>query len=200
RVVMVWDVAAGKLLFTLGEASYWLYTVAWSREHNLLAAAGVDRSIRVWQVTATGGKLLHSVFAHEGPVTRLVYGGPFDQLYSAGEDRVVKVWDPQRMVERHVFDRQQEAVLALAVRPGYFCAKNKYFNPPPQLALGRYDGALLLVSELSGKVVHQPLPVKPKPPQAEKLSPAAGQRGRAVRVVFTGKDLDGVTAVTAAHP
>src|SRR5262245_2209858 len=120
RAVKVWDVAAGKLLFTLGEATDWLYTVAWSREHNLLAAAGVDRSIRVWQVTATGGKLLHSVFAHEGPVTRLVYGGPFDQLYSAGEDRVVKVWDPQRMVERHVFDRQQEAVLALAVRPGYF--------------------------------------------------------------------------------
>jgi WD40 repeat protein len=175
RAVKVWDADTAKLLYTLGEATDWVYSVAWSPDGKHLAAAGVDRSIRVWEASAAGARLVHSVFAHEAPVTHLVYSADGKTLYSLAEDRVVKAWDAGKMVERKVYARQPETVLALAVR-----------HDQKQLALGRYDGALLLVDEKSGAVQSQPLPAKPK---ANKVSPAAGQRGIAWTVTVDGKDL-----------
>jgi WD40 repeat protein len=189
RAVKIWDVAAGKLLYTLGEATDWVYAVAWSPDGRHLAAGGVDKSIRVWEVTPGGVRVVNSVFAHEAAVIRLEYAADGTGLYSLGEDRTVKAWDPVRMVEPKVYPKQPEATLALAVRRDH-----------KQLALGRYDGAAVLVEEANGKVQAEPLPVKPKPPQLSKLSPGAGQRGRPVRVRFEGKQLDGATEVVASHP
>src|SRR5262249_39272121 len=171
RAVKVWDVATGARLYTLGEATDWLYAVAWSPDGRQLAAAGVDKSIRVWEPSREGGKLLHSVFAHDGPITRLVYAADGNGLYSLSEDRTVKEWDTRRMVERKVYRRQPEAVLSLAVQPDH-----------KQLALGRYDGVALLLDGATGKVQAEPLPLKPKPAQASKLTPAFGRRGEKVRV------------------
>src|SRR5262249_19578290 len=68
-----------------------------------------------------------------------------------------------------------------------------------QLALGRYDGAVVILDEASGKVQAEPLPVKPKPPQLLKLSPDSGPRGRVIRVRFEGKNLAGTTALTSTY-
>jgi WD40 repeat protein len=152
RAVKVWDADMGKLLYTLSEATDWVYCVSWSPDGKHLAAAGVDRSIRVWEATDTGGKLIHSVFAHEAPIIRLIYSADGKTLYSLGEDRIVKAWDVAKMTERKVYAKQPENVLALAVR-----------HDRQQLALGRYDGALLLVNEPTGEVQKHPLPVKPPP-------------------------------------
>jgi hypothetical protein len=167
RAVKVWDVATGRRLYTLGESTDWVYAVAWSPDGRHLAAAGVDKSIRVWQVSAGGGRIVHSVFAHEAPLLRLTYTTDGKTLYSLSEDRTIKAWDAQRMVERKVYDRQPETVLSFAVRPD-----------GKQLALGRYDGALVLLDAATGKRQAEPLPIKPKPPRAEKEpndSPRTGQ-------------------------
>jgi len=190
RAVKLWDVATGKLLYTLGEATDVVYAVAWSADGKHLAAGGIDRSIRVYEVAPAGVKLVESVFAHEGAVTRLQYGGPHGMLYSLGEDNIVKAWSRDRLVEAKVYAKQPATTLALAVRP----------IKPPQLAVGRFDGAVVLLDELSGQVLHQPLPIKPKTPQVSKLAPMAGQRGRPLRIVFEGKDLEGVTEVVAPYP
>ncbi len=189
RAVKLWDAASGRLLYTLGEPTDWVYALAWDPRGRRLAAAGADRSIRVWEATATGSKLLHSVFAHEAPVTRLAFSADGSVLYSLAEDRTVKAWDAARMVERMVYPRQPETALALAVRPDR-----------SQLALGRYDGALVLVAEATGKVQAQPLPLKPKPPQATKLTPATGVRGKPVRVTVEGAGLDTVTDGALNYP
>jgi mono/diheme cytochrome c family protein len=186
RAVKVWDVATGKRLYTLGEPTDWVYAVAWSPDGQYLAAAGVDKSIRVWEVSARKGKLVHSVFAHEGPVSRLVYAADGKTLYSLSEDRAVKSWSTRRMVERNLYDRQPEAVLALAVTPDH-----KY------LALGRYDGVAQILDETTGKVVAEPLPIKPKPPVLSRLTPSSGRVGVPVRLTFTGKHLDQALEVTA---
>jgi hypothetical protein len=167
RAVKVWDVATGRRLYTLGESTDWVYAVAWSPDGRHLAAAGVDKSIRVWQASTDGGRIVHSVFAHEAPVLRLTYTADGKTLYSLSEDRTAKAWNAQRMVERKVYEPQPETVLNLAVRPD-----------GKQLALGRYDGVLVLLDAATGKPQAEPLPIKPKPPVAENEpndSPRTGQ-------------------------
>ncbi len=142
RAVKVWEVATGKLLYTLGEATDWLYAVAWSPDGRRLAAGGVDKSIRVYEPGPAGARITHSVFAHEAPVLKLAFAPDSQTLYSAGQDGVVKAWDTSRMIERKVYDRQPETVLALAVAPD-----------GKRLALGRYDGAVVLLDAATGKAL-----------------------------------------------
>ena len=189
RAVKVWDVATGRRLYTLGESTDWVYATAWSPDGKHLAAGGVDKSIRVWEATASGGRIVRSVFAHDAPITRLLYSTDGKALYSLSEDRTMKAWDTERMVERTVYPRQQETALSLAVRPDH-----------QQLAIGRYDGTMILLDEASGKVQSEPLPVKPKPPQVTKLSPASGQRGKTIRMTFEGKHLEGTQEVVSSLP
>ena len=73
RAVKVWDVATGKRLYTLGDPTDWVYCVAGARTSSTSPPAGVDKSVRVWAADKDGGKLVHSVFAHEKPVWRLAY-------------------------------------------------------------------------------------------------------------------------------
>ena len=189
RAVKVWQVADGKRLYTLADSTDWVYAVAWSPDGKRLAAAGVDKSIRLWDVSAQGGKLVHAVFAHEGPVVRLAWSADSQTLYSLSEDRTAKAWDAGRMVERVVYAKQPEAPLALAVRPDQ-----------KQLAVGRYDGVLVLLEEATGKVQGEPLPAKPKPPVLNKATPASAVRGQTVRVRLEGQNLDGGAEVAANLP
>ena len=89
----------------------------------------------------TAGKLVHSVFAHTEPVTRLAYSTDGQFLYSISEGPNLKKWDAARMVEKLVFPPQTETVLSLALRPD-----------GKQLAVGRFDGVLQLIDADQGKV------------------------------------------------
>jgi hypothetical protein len=189
RAVKVWEVATGKRLFTLGEPTDWVYAAAWSPDGKHLAAAGVDRSIRVWEVSASGGHIVQSSFAHEGTITRLAYSADGSTLYSLSDDRTAKAWDTAHLVERTVYASQPDTPLALAVRPD-----------GKQLAIGHFDGALLLLEAATGKVQAQPLPSKPRPPVLEKLTPAAAPRGQTVQVDLVGKNLSEVREVAVAIP
>jgi WD40 repeat protein len=189
RAVKVWDVATGKRLYSLGESTDWVYAVAWSPDGRHLAAAGVDKSIRIWDASAAGGKVVQSVFAHEEPVTKLVYSQDGKTLYSASEGRTIKSWDTERMVERKTYPKQPEAILSLAIRPDH-----------AQLALGRYDGGLVLMDEASGKIQSEPLPEKPKPPSITKITPNWSQRGRTIRITLEGKHLEGANELVSSNP
>ncbi|HZU34961.1 MAG TPA: c-type cytochrome domain-containing protein, partial [Gemmataceae bacterium] len=189
RAVKVWEADTGRRLYTLGQSTDWVYTVAWSPDGRHLAAAGVDRSIRIWRVSESSGHLVSATFAHEKPVIRLIYSTDGRTLYSLSEDRTAKAWDSARMVERTVYARQPEAVLALAVRPDQ-----------KQLALGRYDGTVLLIDPTSGKVLAEPLPAKPRPPRLVSIAPAALERGKKVSITLTGNHLEHVTKVVTNYP
>jgi hypothetical protein len=153
-----------------------------------LAAAGVDKSIRIWQTGTAKGRLVHSVFAHEGSITRLVYAADGQTLYSLGEDGIVKAWTPARMQERKVYARQPEVCLSLTVRPDH-----------KQLALGRYDGKVVLLDEATGKVQVEVAAAKPLPPQPKNLTPASGARGRTLRLVVAGANLAEAGSLEANH-
>jgi hypothetical protein len=203
RAVKIWYVASGKRLYTLSESTDWVYAVAWHPSGKQLAAAGVDKSIRVWETTATGGKVVHAVFAHEGAVTRIAYSTDGKTLYSLSEDRTAKAWDATAMTERTVYPAQPETPLALAVRPDR-----------AQVAIGRYDGVLVLLDAATGKTQFQPLPATAipvgrgavSPETAPDVGPSATLTGgltRAGEVHFFRLNLKaseevGVQAITAA--
>jgi WD40 repeat protein len=199
RTVKVWQVASGKLLYTLGESTDWIYAVAWNPDGRHLAGAGVDKSIRVWRTGSEKGRIESSVFAHEAPVTRLVYAPDGKTLFSLGEDRIVKAWDAGRMVERRVFSKQAEVALAMALR-----ADQKQF------ALGRFDGSVVFVDPANGSIHSVSLgpgqgdkslaTARSAPPHIGRASPEFGQRGRPIRVRFTGKNLDSVSRIDANVP
>ncbi len=195
RAVKVWDVATGKLLYTLGEAADWLYSVAWSPDGKSIAAGGVDRSIRVYAPGDHGAKLVHSVFAHQEPVQKLLYSRDSKTLYSVGQGGSLKAWDAARMVERKVYDRQPESVLCMALRPDGM-----------QIALGRYDGVVVLIDEATGKVQAQsdgkkaPPTPKKAAPQVKKITPAAIPRGKTTVVTLGGTGLDQLGAIDSTIP
>ncbi len=196
RSVKVWDAATGKRLYTLNDPTDWVYCLAWSPDKKHLAAGGVDKSVRVWEANKDGGKLVLSAFAHEKPVWRLAYTSDGKTLFTAGEDRVIKSWDTAKLTELKTFPAQPDTILDIALRPD-----------GKQLAVARFDGALLLLDPATGKTIAQPLPAKdppptaeqPKaaPPKVEKLTPNGGMRGNTTRVVVTGTNLDRVTTVSS---
>src|SRR5262249_477333 len=89
-----------------------------------------------------------------------------------------------RLAEKKTYDKQPEAVLSLAARPD-----------SKQLAIGRYDGALILMDADSGKPQARPLPAKPQPPKINKLTPDSGQPAKPGRVTGEGQNLAGVSEV-----
>ena len=191
RAVKVFDVATGKLLYTLSEANDWLYTVAWSPDGKYLASGGVDKSIRVYAPGPNGAKLLHSVFAHQEPVQKILFTRDSKTLYSVGQGGSLKAWDVEKMVEWKVYDKQPETVLSMALRPD-----------GKQIALGRYDGVVVLIDTETGKVQAEigggkepekkPAAQPEKKPalQVKSITPAAVPRGKTTRIRFQGTGLD----------
>lgn len=198
RAVKVWDTTSATRLYTLSDATDWLYCVAWHPHGKQLVAAGVDRSIRVWDADKNGGKLRHSVFAHEGPITHLAFSADGQTLYSVAEDRSVKAWHSDKMTERAVLSRQPETIQALALHPR-----------GTSLALGRFDGALLLLDSTNGKplpqaakplTAPQPQPQAPPPPapKLELSAPLSVVRGQPTTLELTGTGLDTIREVTVS--
>ncbi|MCX7699862.1 MAG: WD40 repeat domain-containing protein, partial [Gemmataceae bacterium] len=178
RTVKLWDSATGHRLVSLNDPTDWVYAVAWSPDGKHLAAAGVDRSIRVWDVSAAEPRLARSAFAHEKAIIHLVFTQDGSALFSLSEDRTVKAWNSGNLTEQRVYPAQPEAVLSLALRPD---GKN--------LALGRYDGALIVLDRESGQVVAQPLPEKPKPPKLARIEPDHIVRGGRQTIALRGEHL-----------
>lgn len=184
RALKVWDIESGKRLYTLSDPTDGLYAAAWSPDGKHLAAAGIDKSLRVWEANADGGKLVHSVFAHTQPVTRIVYAKDGKTLYSISEGKNIKGWSTATMKETFVSPEQTETMLSIALSPDQ-----------KQLAVGFFDGKLKLMEADTGKTTAEPLPAKPKPPVLQKLTPNAGIRGKTIRVAFEGQNLSDFSEV-----
>ncbi len=157
RAVKLWDTATNQRLYTLPDATDWVYAVAWHPDGKTLYGAGVDRSLRSWAVTAAGGKLTASVFAHEAAVSRILVGPKGATLVTVGEDGAAKSWDGATLREGKVYPPRPDAIPAAALSPD-----------GSQLALGLFDGTVLRVNAATGEVA--------KPPAADRFplaNPAA---------------------------
>jgi len=58
----------------------------------------------------------------------------------------------------------------------------------------------VILDTANGKVVDQPLPVKPKPPVLTKISPEASTRGHSVKIILSGEQLSESAEIVAEEP
>jgi RNA polymerase sigma factor (sigma-70 family) len=88
-VVRLWDVAGAKALRSL-EVKEAVYAVTFSPDGKTVAAAGLDKTARVWKTE--GGELVHHLQAHAGPIESIAFSRDGQFLVTAGWDQTL-VWD-----------------------------------------------------------------------------------------------------------
>lgn len=95
----VWDAASGKKLRELGEGhGDVLYDAEISPDGGLIATAGYDRQIRLWD--AKSGALIRLIEGHNGAIFDLAFSPDGKILASASGDETIKLWkvsDGQRL-------------------------------------------------------------------------------------------------------
>src|SRR5262249_28981038 len=92
KLVGVFDVQSGKRVRTLAGHTEWeAYAAALSPEGRLLASAGADRQILIWDLTT--GELRHQLKDQPVRVSALAFSPDGATLASGSGDRLVKLWD-----------------------------------------------------------------------------------------------------------
>src|SRR5262249_2414629 len=112
----------------------------------LLSAAGNDKTIRTWALTAQGGKQIRAVLAHNAPILHIAYSPDGKLLASTASDRTVKIWNAATGEEVRTLERQSDWSQALAWSPD-----------SARLAVGRYDGTVTVYDVATGGRVSDPI-------------------------------------------
>ena len=104
----------------------------------MVAAAGLDKSIRIWELEERSGRLLQSQIAHEDAILELAWSPDGSTLISASADKTIKVFKAPELTEIKTIARQSDWTYGLEFAPD-----GKTF------AAGRYDGSLSIY-EMNG--------------------------------------------------
>ena len=86
-----WDRMCHSDLRTLRGHEGKVYSVAFNKDGSILASAGADGTVRIWQ-TATGRQLA-SIDAHEGYVLAVAFHPAKDLIASVGTDKKAVIWN-----------------------------------------------------------------------------------------------------------
>jgi WD40 repeat protein len=89
-VVRVWGEEGRRLLYAFSGHPGRVLSVAWSNhiEQRWLASGGDDGTFNIWDTHH--GRLLRSVPGHTGAVSSIGWAGPYESVYTAGEDGTVR--------------------------------------------------------------------------------------------------------------
>ncbi|HEV3122888.1 MAG TPA: c-type cytochrome domain-containing protein [Isosphaeraceae bacterium] len=105
----------GKAVRDLAEGSDCFFAVAFSPDSKLLAAAGADRTIRIWDVDT--GKSLAAIEDHADWILDLAFSPDGKRLASASRDKTSKVFDVAKKESLVTFPGHAETVYTVAFSP-----------------------------------------------------------------------------------
>ena len=196
RTVKLWDVVSGQRRDTLSQPTKEQVTLAWSADGKRLAAGGFDNRIRIWEVSAeakeTTNPLRHTVYAHEGPILRIIWSTDGATLLTSAQDATVKLWHAGEVKERLLLEKQPDWPAALA-----------FIGDGRTVLAGRLDGSLACY-DAAGQRVAAAAPKRDSkpaaPPTLTRLEPRGVQRGGEEKVKLIGKGLAELKAVKSTHP
>ncbi|MCA9150203.1 MAG: hypothetical protein KDA92_12925, partial [Planctomycetales bacterium] len=133
--VKIWDAETGQRLDTMSQPLLEQYSVAISPDGKLVAAAGADNRIRLWQLESTKSPqinpLLIARYAHEQPIQRIRFANQGRELVSSSSDRTIKSWDVTGLRLLQTQTLRGEAAQVLAVD-----------ETTRRVHVGRMDGGL----------------------------------------------------------
>ncbi len=113
--VSVLDVDTFDPVWTSPSSSGPLQAVCFSPGARYVAAAGDDRSIRIYE--AGTGELLETLRGHSGGVLQLVWDPDGTKLYSTSRDETLRVWDVSRVGETLALPNRNFAIRSLTWGP-----------------------------------------------------------------------------------
>ncbi len=121
--LMVWDVAGGEAIKRRTPTHSWVLALAWSPDGKALASGHEDGMIRLWTVDGNRSgkdrlKLLAQWEGHSNAVSAFAFRDQRNQLASAGEDRLIHVWDIVAQKKVATFKGHSDRIPALAWQPG----------------------------------------------------------------------------------
>jgi WD40 repeat protein len=126
--VQVWNVQSNQPLELKGHEN-WITAVAWSPTGPLLASAGLDKKIILWQLpTKKPTRVIEGAAApapgqpavadkHTDWIRALTFSTDGKLLVSAGDDKAILVWDVETVNLARRLEGSTEWVMCLAVSP-----------------------------------------------------------------------------------
>jgi WD40 repeat protein len=116
KLVKIVDVQTGKRLATLAGHTEWeADATMFSPDGKLLASAGVDKQILVWEIAT--GRLLHQIKDQPFRAAALAFSPDSATLASGGGDRRINLWDMATGQLRGSLTGHRDWIVAIAFSP-----------------------------------------------------------------------------------
>ena len=113
--VVAWNAADGSRIGEFAGHPTAVWAARLSGDGSLLATAGYDGLVRVWDVATRQPK--HDLRKHKGWARAVAFAADGTRLASGGEDGVIVIWDPTTGGEMRSFAAHEAAVTCLAFSP-----------------------------------------------------------------------------------
>ncbi len=147
--VLLWSAADGKLLHTLPMPRT-LRALALSPDDKLLATAGDDPTVTLWDTTT--GKPAATLRDHKDWVRALVFSADGKQLASGGHDGLVRLWDVA--AGKKVRDLPGTQTPPPKTPPDPAVITTLCFSPDGKtVAVGALEGPIKLINAVDGKLL-----------------------------------------------